>query len=82
MSVSLSGPERGGKTHHNVLVVEPGSRHSADKELAAVGVGTSISHREDARPSVFLPEIFVVEFAALRSAEAGVRRDKGQRERT
>ena len=29
---------------HNVLAIQPGSIASADKELAAIGIGTSVGH--------------------------------------
>ena len=33
---------------HNVAAIEPGSGHGGDEELRAVGVGTSVGHRQGA----------------------------------
>ena len=48
-----------------VLVIKPWSRHGGDKELAAIGVGTSVGHTEGEGP--IMPEAaikFILELTA------------------
>jgi len=50
---------------HDVLVVQPAGLNGSDEELAAVGVGASISHRHDARASVLQLEVLISKLAAI-----------------
>jgi hypothetical protein len=45
------------------LAVQPRGLSCADEELGALGVWTSVSHREDARTGVLQSEVLVVELA-------------------
>merc|ERR1712166_864921 len=52
------------RSEHAVLAIEPVGLDSAQEELGAVGVGTSVGHGEVAGAGVFQCEVFVVEFVA------------------
>src|SRR6266404_4170037 len=44
---------------HNVLVIEPRGDNGCDEELRAIGIGSSIGHREQVRPVVFFGEVLI-----------------------
>ncbi len=48
-----------------MLAVQPGGLGSADEELRAVGVGTSVGHGEDTFASVLQVEVLVFELVAI-----------------
>jgi hypothetical protein len=48
-----------------VLSVQPGGLGSANEELRAVGVGTSVGHGEDTFTSMLQGEVFVLELVAV-----------------
>lgn len=52
-------------TEDNVLVVQPSGLHSANEELAAIGVGSSIGHGQNTLASVLHLEVLIVELAAV-----------------
>lgn len=49
----------------DVLVVQPGGLHSANKELGAVRVGASVGHRQDAGAGVLQLEVLIGELVAV-----------------
>ena len=49
----------------DVASIEPRGLHRADEELAAVGAGAGVGHREDARARVLELEVLVVELLAV-----------------
>lgn len=49
----------------DVLAIEPRSLDGGQEELRAVGVGTSVGHREEAGASVLLDEVLVLELGAV-----------------
>ena len=52
-------------TEDDVLAVQPASHHSGDEELRAVGVRTSVGHREQTRLVVLELEVLVSELGAV-----------------
>ena len=48
-----------------VVTIEMGRRHCGDEELTAVGVGTSVGHRQQVGSVVLEFEVFVVEFGSI-----------------
>ena len=48
-----------------MLPVQPGGLHSGDEELRAVGVLTSVGHRQPARAFVLQSEVLVLELVAV-----------------
>lgn len=55
-----------------MLVVQPGSRHSGDEELAAIGVGTSIGHTQGEGP--VMPQTAVKLILELSAPNGGAAR--------
>lgn len=55
----------GDDAEYDVLAVQPGRLHCRQEELAAVGVGTSVGHRQDSRASVLQREVLVFEFVTI-----------------
>lgn len=52
-------------TKHYMTAIQPGGLHGSDEELGTIGVGSSISHREDTRSSVLQEEVLVSELLAI-----------------
>ena len=48
-------------TKHDVLAVEPGALYEGDKELAAIGVGTGIGHRQQVGLVMLELKVFISE---------------------
>ncbi len=55
----------------DVLAVQPGGLGSADEELAAVGVGAGVGHRQDAGSGVLQGEVLVLELVAVDALASG-----------
>jgi hypothetical protein len=49
----------------DVLAIEPSSLDGGQEELRAVGVGTSVGHREEARTGVLELEVLIGELVAI-----------------
>ena len=49
----------------DVLAIEPRGGDGGDEELRAVGVGTSVGHREEAGASVLELEVLILELGAV-----------------
>lgn len=64
----------GDLTENGVLAVQPGSRHMGDEKLAAIGRGTTVRHREDARLVVLETGFHLVFKGVARAACPGAGR--------
>lgn len=52
-------------SEHHVLAIQPVGLDGAQEELRAVGVGTSVRHRQNARSSVAQAEVLILELVAV-----------------
>lgn len=55
----------------HVLTVQPIGLDAGDEELRAIGVGSSIGHREDTRLGMLELEVFVLELGAVDGLASG-----------
>lgn len=55
----------GNLTENDVLTVQPGARNGGDEELRAVGVGTSIGHRQQTGLVMSLVEVLIGESSTV-----------------
>lgn len=56
---------------NDVLTIEPGAWHKGQEELGAVGVWSSVSHRQHVGLSVFKGETLISELGAVDGLAAG-----------